>query len=78
MQAKLLRVLQEGCIRPVGSNKSVQVDVRIISAASVSLRDSSDAKKIREDLFYRLYVYPINHPFLARAKEDFPLLADHF
>lgn len=78
MQAKLLRVLQEGCIRPVGSNKSVQVDVRIISAASVSLRDQVLQKKFREDLFYRLYVYPINIPSLHDRREDIPLLADHF
>lgn len=78
MQAKLLRVLQEGCIRPVGSNKSVEVDVRIISAASVSLRDQVLQKKFREDLFYRLYVYPINIPSLHDRQEDIPLLADHF
>ena len=78
MQAKLLRVLQEGCIRPVGSNKSVQVDVRIISAASVSLRDQVMHKKFREDLFYRLYVYPINIPSLHDRREDISLLANHF
>ncbi len=78
MQAKLLRVLQEGCIRPIGSNKSVEVDVRIIAAASVSLRDQVMQKKFREDLFYRLYVYPINIPSLHDRREDIPLLADHF
>jgi transcriptional regulator with GAF, ATPase, and Fis domain len=78
MQAKLLRVLQEGVIRPVGSNKSVQVDVRIISAASMSLRQQMDDKRFREDLFYRLYVYPIHMPSLHDRREDIPQLADHF
>ncbi len=78
MQAKLLRVLQEGCIRPVGSNKFIQVDVRIISAASASLREQMLQKKFREDLFYRLYVYPITIPSLKERKEDIPLLVNHF
>jgi transcriptional regulator with GAF, ATPase, and Fis domain len=78
MQSKLLRVLQEGEIRPVGSNKSRKVDVRIISAASSSLKGMVEKKLFREDLFFRLYVYPIQVPSLSERREDIPLLANYF
>lgn len=78
VQAKLLRVLQEGEIRPVGSNKSRKVEVRIISASSSSLRKLVDQHKFREDLFYRLHVYPIYVPTLNERQDDIPLLANHF
>lgn len=78
MQAKLLRMLQEGEIRPVGSNKSRKVDVRVISAASASLQEKIDRQQFREDLFYRLYVYPISVPSLNERREDIPVLAGHF
>jgi transcriptional regulator with GAF, ATPase, and Fis domain len=78
MQAKLMRVLQEGEIRPLGSNKTRQVDVRVISASSGSLRKLVDKQQFREDLFYRLHVYPINVPSLHERQEDIPLLANHF
>ncbi|MBV6504886.1 MAG: Anaerobic nitric oxide reductase transcription regulator NorR [Syntrophorhabdaceae bacterium] len=78
VQAKLLRVLQEGEIRPVGSNKSRKVEVRIISASSTSLRKLVDQNKFREDLFYRLHVYPIYVPTLNERQDDIPLLANHF
>jgi transcriptional regulator with GAF, ATPase, and Fis domain len=78
MQAKLMRVLQEGEVRPVGGNKTRQVDVRIISASSASLRQLAEAQKFREDLFYRLHVYPIYVPSLNERHEDIPLLANHF
>jgi transcriptional regulator with GAF, ATPase, and Fis domain len=78
MQAKLLRVLQEGEIRPVGSNETRKVDARIIAASSTSLRQLVAAGKFREDLFYRLYVYPIPVPSLADRRDDIPLLADYF
>jgi len=78
MQAKLMRVLQEGEIRPVGSNKSRKIDVRIISASSASLRQMVEARQFREDLFYRLNVYPVDVPALNERRQDIPLLANHF
>lgn len=78
MQSKLLRVLQEGEIRVIGSNKPRKVDVRIISASSSDLRQMVDAGKFREDLFYRLHVYPIDVPTLNQRRDDIPLLANHF
>jgi transcriptional regulator with GAF, ATPase, and Fis domain len=78
MQTKLLRVLQEGEIRPVGSNETRKVDLRIITASSLSLKQLVEQQKFREDLFYRLYVYPISVPSLNERKEDIPLLANYF
>jgi transcriptional regulator with GAF, ATPase, and Fis domain len=78
LQAKLLRVLQEGEIRPLGSNATRKVNVRIIAAASASLKDMIHEKQFREDLFYRLMVYPIHVPSLEEREEDIPLLAAHF
>jgi transcriptional regulator with GAF, ATPase, and Fis domain len=78
MQAKLLRALQEGEIRPLGANEVHRIDVRIIAASSASLRQLVSEKHFREDLFYRLYVYPIVVPSLDERKEDIPLLANHF
>jgi transcriptional regulator with GAF, ATPase, and Fis domain len=78
LQSKLLRVLQEGEIRPLGANEVHKVDVRIIAASSMSLRQLVAEKQFREDLFYRLYVYPIAVPSLDERKEDVALLANHF
>lgn len=78
LQAKLLRFLQESEIRPIGSNKTYQVDVRIIAASSSSLKQLVEQQKFREDLFYRLYVYPISVPSLNDRCEDIPLLAAYF
>ena len=78
MQAKLLRVLEEGEIRSVGSDKPHKVDVRIITASSVPLKSLVEENKFREDLFYRLYVYPIYVPDLNERQEDIPILANHF
>jgi len=78
MQSKLMRVLQENEIRPVGSNKARKVDVRIISASSVPLKDLLEKGEFREDLYYRLYVYPIRVPSLEERSEDIPILANHF
>ena len=78
MQSKLLRVLQEGEIRPIGSNKSQIIDVRIITAASSSLEQRVEAGQFREDLYYRLYVFPLIIPSLQERQEDIGLLAGHF
>ena len=78
MQVKLLRVLQEGEIRILGSNRSVKVNVRIITASSVSLRKMVEKKTFREDLYYRLHVYPIYVPTLNERRDDIPLLANYF
>jgi transcriptional regulator with GAF, ATPase, and Fis domain len=78
MQSKLLRVLQDEEIRPVGSNQTRKVNVRIVTASSMSLVSLVSERKFREDLFYRLNVYPIAVPSLARRGEDVPLLAEHF
>ena len=78
LQAKLLRVLQEGEIRALGSNRSKKVNVRIVSAFSSSLRELVNSGRFREDLYYRLNVYPIHVPSLNSRQEDIPLLANHF
>jgi transcriptional regulator with GAF, ATPase, and Fis domain len=78
MQAKLLRVLQENEIRPVGGNKTRKVNVRVIAATSHSLARLVAGGQFREDLFYRLYVYPIRMPSLEERKEDIPLLTIYF
>jgi Nif-specific regulatory protein len=78
MQSKLLRVLQGEEIRPVGSNQIKKVNVRIITASSSSLLKMVTDKKFREDLYFRLNVYPIFVPSLGERIEDIPMLADHF
>ncbi|MFQ5632730.1 MAG: sigma-54 interaction domain-containing protein, partial [bacterium] len=78
IQSKLMRVLQEGEIRPIGSNTTRKVDVRVIAAGSVSLRKLVAENKFREDLYYRLHVYPIQVPPLHERQEDIPILANHF
>ncbi|EFK96777.1 transcriptional regulator, NifA subfamily, Fis Family [sediment metagenome] len=78
MQSKLLRTLQDEEIRPVGSNKIRKVNVRIITASSSSLWKLVADKKFREDLYYRLNVYPIFVPSLSERIEDVLMLAEHF
>jgi transcriptional regulator with PAS, ATPase and Fis domain len=78
MQSKLLRVIEDGEVRPVGSDDIFKTDIRIIAASSVSLKELVDEKKFREDLFFRLHVYPIYVPDLTERQPDIPLLANHF
>jgi len=78
MQAKFMRVLQEGEVRPLGSNQTRRIDVRFITASSQFLHKLIEQGKFREDLFYRLHVYPISLPFLRERQPDIPLLAEHF
>jgi transcriptional regulator with PAS, ATPase and Fis domain len=78
MQKDLLRVLQEGEVRPVGGKKFITVDVRIICASNKDLRKLVSEGKFREDLYYRLDVMTIRVPSLRERKEDIPLLVEHF
>ena len=78
MQVKLLRALQEGEIDPVGSKRPVKVDVRIVSATNRELDRQVAAGAFREDLFYRLNVFPIEAPALRERREDIAALVDHF
>ncbi|MFP4532557.1 MAG: sigma-54-dependent transcriptional regulator [Desulfobacterales bacterium] len=78
LQSKLLRVLQDGSFRPVGSNKEQQVDVRIICATNQDLESLMESGKFRQDLFYRLETFSIRVPPLRERKDDIPLLAAHF
>jgi two-component system response regulator GlrR len=77
-QVKLLRALQEGEIRPVGSNRTISVDVRIISASHQNLQKLESEGLFRLDLYYRLNVVTLRLPRLAERQEDIPLLANHF
>ena len=77
-QARLLRVLQEGEIKPVGGNKPIKVDVRVISATHTDLADLVKDKSFRQDLYYRLAVLPLHLPALRDRREDIPLLVEHF
>ena len=77
-QVKLLRVLQEHQVRPVGSVESITVDVRIISATHRNLEQVTESGEFREDLYYRLNVVNLEIPILADRREDIPLLANHF
>jgi len=78
MQAKLLRVVEDGIVVPVGSNKSTAVDVRIISATNQSLTQLIDEKKFRQDLYFRIKGVNISLPELRHRAEDIPELAQHF
>jgi DNA-binding NtrC family response regulator len=78
VQTKLLRVLQEQEIRPLGSNRTINVDVRILSTTNQNLEKKLEDKSFREDLFYRLNVVSIRTPSLDEIKEDIPLLTEFF
>ena len=77
-QAKVLRVLQEGEVEPVGAASVVKVDVRVIAATNKNLEEEIRAGRFREDLFYRLNVIPVRTPPLRERREDVPVLAQHF
>ncbi len=78
MQVALLRVLQERKITPIGGAKEIPVDIRVIAATHCDLRELAESGKIREDLFYRLHVYPIELPPLRDRPEDIPDLFEYF
>ena len=78
MQAKLLRVLSELVFYPLGSNRVVQVDTRIVAASNKNLEEEVKQGRFREDLFYRIHVIHLKVPSLRERKEDIPLLARHF
>ena len=77
-QQRLLRVLQEGELNPLGSQQTIKIDVRVISSSNKNLREAVRKNEFREDLFYRINVFPINLPALHDRREDVPLLARHF
>jgi two-component system response regulator GlrR len=78
LQAKLLRVLQEFKIRPVGTSRTIPIDVRIISATHHDLEQMVERREFREDLYYRLNVVPLHIPDLKQRREDIPDLVEHF
>jgi PAS domain S-box-containing protein len=78
LQSKLLRVIQDGEFERLGSPRTIKVDVRIIAASNRNLHDEIRDNRFREDLFYRLNVFPITIPPLRQRKEDIPLLVNHF
>jgi two-component system, NtrC family, response regulator HydG len=77
-QGKLLRAIQEGVIERVGGTKPIKVDVRLVAATNVNLQSEVQAERFREDLYFRLNVYPINLPPLRERRDDIPLLLSYF
>jgi len=78
LQVKLLRVLEDGVVRPVGSDRRIRVNVRVIAASNADLSEMIERNAFREDLFYRLQVVPIVIPPLRERRSDIPLLVEHF
>jgi transcriptional regulator with PAS, ATPase and Fis domain len=78
MQAKILRVVEDGLVRPVGAAESVRVDVRLICATNRELKAEVEAGRFRRDLFYRVNVFPVSLPPLRARPGDVRLLAQHF
>jgi two-component system response regulator PilR (NtrC family) len=78
MQVKLLRVLQERSIRPLGGTAEIPIDVRVIAATNKNLQQMVQENTFREDLYYRVSVIPIEVPPLRERRDDIPLLANHF
>ena len=78
LQAKLLRVLQEGEVMPIGDNRPVKIDIRVVSATNRPLKELIEEGGFREDLFFRLNVLPLDLPSLRERKEDIPLLLEFF
>ncbi|MCP4715662.1 MAG: sigma-54-dependent Fis family transcriptional regulator [Deltaproteobacteria bacterium] len=78
LQVKLLRVLQEKEVRPLGGNESIKINVRVIVASNKNLKEAVMKGEFREDLFYRIYVVPLQLPSLRERRDDIPFLADHF
>jgi len=78
LQVKILRVLQERAVEPLGSNEIIPVDLRVVAATKVSLKVASQEQRFREDLYYRLNVVMIHIPPLRERREDIPLLFQHF
>ena len=78
LQSKLLRVLQKGTFERIGEEKTRHVDVRIIAATNRKLKEEVKLKNFREDLYFRLNVFPIHSPALRERKQDIPLLVSHF
>src|SRR5664279_5398699 len=78
LQCKLLRVIQDGEFERLGSPRTIKVNVRIIAASNRDLQEEIRNNRFREDLFYRLNVFPITVPPLRQRQEDIPLLVNHF
>src|SRR5206468_3661535 len=78
LQAKLLRALQQREVERLGGTRTIPVDVRVIAATNIDLRQAVRMRTFRDDLFYRLNVVPVSVPPLRERKEDIPLLVDHF
>jgi transcriptional regulator with PAS, ATPase and Fis domain len=78
LQVKLLRVLEDRKIRRLGGNRNIDIDARIVAATNLELKEAIEQKTFREDLFYRLNVFPIHVPPLRDRREDIPPLLDFF